>query len=1047
MGKLKDLYTGIKLLMKSPGLPFMVNYADRQKGDLFLRREKYQLALAVYERAWGQAADNELILDEAICILRIIEILPHLDGKDDMLPGLYSRLLEIETLLGDRNTLACLPLKYDCQPDGDDDVARVKQGLVASYFGWFLSESQSHTSNLHYREAIICSKAALAMCRGFSFFDYEQEMETLFSLGVIYGNIRKSGDALDCYNECISVAREHHDRALEFVAIVRKLSTLLVISHIDAYLDYDIERDATMRLLLELTGNRSYEEFTSQLIDAVRAGSQDEERKERVICKVKESIPILELLLALRNGDLDVAEECVRKIKEAEQALYGTTSQAEVIMDFYQMLFNSPDREMMQSEEHPDDDPEIVPDIPEDVLPGDRFRTLLGWVANCTAANWHKSAEDSAYVLMKEAINAGSDYHICMAKYMLAREYDHSGRVEEAVTEYKAALSVLEAGKYEPESDSCLSQYLYYAITLSLGELLKEINPEEALGYFDSALCYLDKENSSHQSFRLYISTSRAIALKNCDRIGEAEREFVSVLETLTLSISRQLPFLSGGEREKKWSDVQDAIGRVVAQLDNGSGRAFKTAAYNAVLFSKGFLFTTEKSIQRIVTESGIEEALRLYNLVMEENSASGTWGTAHTYDSAQYVDNYLNDVRLQLLIQEDFMREAAKPRNDFENVRSCLKPGEAIVDFYDVDADKFHSDRKYLAFITRPDADCPEVVETVRESSISDAGRHFAASLWEPLAPLLRDCTTIYFSPSGSLHKIAVESLPWGAGTLSEQYQGFHRISHAREIAVFANGPRRGPDGAIIIGGLKYDDSGISPEDNSGKRGYSLNRQTSCGDVSGEPVPWPFLPWSDREADNIEKIMKVAGKMECRKIKGFLCREDVLFELADGGPGLIHIATHGFCETVHTAQQVPALKGLFRPLDLTGLVLSYGNSGWLNGSKENHRGVVTASQIADLNLRNTELVVLSACFSGSGHIGQDGMYGLIRAFKKAGVRSILASLWEVDDKSSYFFMHTFYMALIVEGMSYRAAYEYAMSHTREDFPDPMYWAGYIFID
>lgn len=151
MGKLKDLYTGIKLLMKSPGMPFIVNYADRQKGDLFLRREKYQLALAVYERAFRQAADNELILDEAICILRVIEILPHLDGKDDMLPGLYSRLLEIEALLGDRNTLAGLPLRYDCPPDEGNDVARVKQGVIASYFGWFLSESQRYTSNLHYR--------------------------------------------------------------------------------------------------------------------------------------------------------------------------------------------------------------------------------------------------------------------------------------------------------------------------------------------------------------------------------------------------------------------------------------------------------------------------------------------------------------------------------------------------------------------------------------------------------------------------------------------------------------------------------------------------------------------------------------------------------------------------------------------------------------------------------------------------------------------------------------------------------------------------------
>ncbi len=97
-----------------------------------------------------------------------------------------------------------------------------------------------------------------------------------------------------------------------------------------------------------------------------------------------------------------------------------------------------------------------------------------------------------------------------------------------------------------------------------------------------------------------------------------------------------------------------------------------------------------------------------------------------------------------------------------------------------------------------------------------------------------------------------------------------------------------------------------------------------------------------------------------------------------------------------------------------TDLMFAGANNAFINkvGDTGLDDGVLTAKEICNLNLQNVNLVVLSACKSGLGEVSRDGVYGLQRAFKKTGVKSIVMSLWAIDDSVTQDFMVYFYKGL-----------------------------------
>ena len=257
--------------------------------------------------------------------------------------------------------------------------------------------------------------------------------------------------------------------------------------------------------------------------------------------------------------------------------------------------------------------------------------------------------------------------------------------------------------------------------------------------------------------------------------------------------------------------------------------------------------------------------------------------------------------------------------------------------------------------------------------------------------------------------------------------YWNIYRLSSTRELALTQT--RSSEKSSSVYGGLKYDADTVTMINDSKKypnvkRSVSFIK-TDIIDSLNYRKGIAILPETLIEAVAIDSILKK------RNIKNSLYTDikgtEASFKALSGsGINILHVATHGFYWTEEETQYLDHLpflsnynstpKNEDKSLLRSGLFFS-GADNVLKGDKlpdSVEDGVLTAKEIALLDFRNVELVVLSACQTGLGDISADGVMGLQRSFKKAGAKTILMSLKEVDDKATQMLMKRFYENLYI---------------------------------
>ncbi len=215
-----------------------------------------------------------------------------------------------------------------------------------------------------------------------------------------------------------------------------------------------------------------------------------------------------------------------------------------------------------------------------------------------------------------------------------------------------------------------------------------------------------------------------------------------------------------------------------------------------------------------------------------------------------------------------------------------------------------------------------------------------------------------------------------------------------------------------------------------------------------------------------MEKILQANGRSEALVRTGYTATEESFKQIGQAGPSphILHVATHGFFfpDPAPSSAVRPSTLGedwgeggVFRisehPMIRSGLILAGANQVWKGGKPlaNTEDGILTAYEISQMNLSNTELVVLSACETGLGDIqGNEGVYGLQRAFKIAGAKYLVMSLWQVPDRPTQEMMALFYENWLEQKSSIPDAFRVAQDEMRARYPDEPYkWAGFVLVE
>ena len=398
----------------------------------------------------------------------------------------------------------------------------------------------------------------------------------------------------------------------------------------------------------------------------------------------------------------------------------------------------------------------------------------------------------------------------------------------------------------------------------------------------------------------------------------------------------------------------------------------------------------------------------------------------------------------------------------DYMAIKDMLGEDEIILDFADYDGDV----HQFVSFIINKEQAYPKLVKNFTTEDYkalidgkpldclynSQQGSRMLDLIWSSVSEEVKGKNTVYYIPSGLMHQIALESLPMKDGTLLGDHYHFVRLTSAREILKIKGSQKCSHRNANLYGNLTYDmDEIVMAKEAAHYKATNLLAMKRGGLTRGYGE-WDDLKNTKEEVEAI-RILLHKKKVYTKSMTGIKGTEESFFAMSGKAPQILHIATHGFYYTPEEAKKVDFLKDCQDAMQLSGLIMSGGNAEWTGKPipKGVMGGVLTANDIATLDLRGTDLVVLSACQTGLGKVTPEGLYGLQRAFKKAGVQTIVMTLWNVSDVATKEFMVKFYEELTAgaDKWNKRKAFENAKNHIRNnpDYKDPYYWAGFVMLD
>jgi CHAT domain-containing protein/Flp pilus assembly protein TadD len=490
---------------------------------------------------------------------------------------------------------------------------------------------------------------------------------------------------------------------------------------------------------------------------------------------------------------------------------------------------------------------------------------------------------------------------------------------------------------------------------------------------------------------------------------------------------------------------------------------------YNNQLATKALLLNASNKLRHNILNSGDTILIEKFKTWLNQKEfLSKVYGMSKediatqkiNVDSIEKATNYAERELSQK--SELFKKTNEQSYYTWQDVRKQLKPGEAAMEIlrfpkFKFDSAGIYTDSVfYAALIVKSNTqNYPELV-LMREGAVMETKllRYYRNAIkqqtdnefcyryfWNEISTKLAGLNKVYISPDGSYNQININTLQ----NLKTKKFVFDEI----EVQIVSN--------TKDLIQRKVDLTPIKDIVLFGNPDF-LYRPTKSGVARGTFVrkykaTLAPLPGTEMEVKEIDQIA-IQNTWTEKLFTGDKVTEERVKSVKN--PKVLHIATHGFFENDVNGLRRGKPNGVSEnPLLKSGLMLAGSDitlqnkkNGYINSDDESQveDGILTAYEAMNMNLENTDVVVLSACETGLGEVKNgEGVYGLQRSFQVAGSRSIVNSLWTVNDETTMLLMTNFYREWMKTNDK-KKAFRTAQSLVRQKYPNPYYWGAFVMI-
>ncbi len=477
-------------------------------------------------------------------------------------------------------------------------------------------------------------------------------------------------------------------------------------------------------------------------------------------------------------------------------------------------------------------------------------------------------------------------------------------------------------------------------------------------------------------------------------------------IEDVKREVIKILLSLSQNERISIMLPLQKLID---AKMNHGS----YADALSLSLFRKGLLLTTQQSVnKKVAAKRGLNRKYQeLQSLRVQLSDAIALEDTIHIPQLGVKIANIERDLSAKMLDNRSIYREIDKT---LAQVKRNLSKRDVAIEFINYDT-------HYGAFVIFPDGGF-EFIE------IPDLTK-----VWDVLESYLSPVGEIYFCPDGAINNIAIEFLKGEDGVPMSQKYHLHRVFHLADIQ------QHGDIGGKVVA------VGVSDHSSPIGKGETIRR--------GSMTDLPNVAYE-------MELIRQRVKPECLTM---LFNDDAtepgFKQLSGTDVSSLHISTHGIYRDnkslIRSANDPDdddhnVARRMLRAdkESLSGLILREGNLSWKSEKVlEAEDDILTAEEIENMEFPNLRLTVLSACDSGLGDVDPEGVWGLQRAFRMAGTKSLICAITKIDDYLTAQFMDVFYENAAL-GQSIYASFHEAQRWLYDELPDePEIWSSFILIE